>query len=120
MAALGVSEDDLQESFVRSSGPGGQNVNKTATCVLLVHRPSGLQVRCQATRQQGMNRLRAREMLLDKLEQLRHARQAAQRAEQARRRFQKRKRSRAAKARILADKAKRSIKKERRRPVQPE
>ena len=60
MAALGVRESDLEESFVRSGGRGGQNVNKLATCVMLLHRPTGIQVKCQSTRQQGLNRFLAR------------------------------------------------------------
>ena len=70
MAALGVREADLEETFVRSGGHGGQNVNKTSTCVMLLHRPTGLQVKCQATRQQGLNRFIARRLLLDKIEAL--------------------------------------------------
>ena len=70
MAALGVRESDLEETFVRSGGHGGQNVNKTATCVMLLHRPTGLQVKCQTTRQQGLNRFIARRLLLDKIEKL--------------------------------------------------
>jgi len=117
MAALGVREADLQESFVASSGPGGQNVNKTATCVMLVHRPTGLQVKCQVTRQQGMNRLLARQLLLDKIEAVRRARLQALQAEREKLRRQKRGRSRAAKQRMLANKAHRATKKEFRRQV---
>src|SRR5467141_2694327 len=71
MMALGVREADIEETFVRSGGQGGQNVNKTSTCVMLLHRPSGVQVKCQATRQQGLNRFIARRLLLDKIETLR-------------------------------------------------
>jgi protein subunit release factor B len=115
MTALGVREADLQESFVASSGPGGQNVNKVATCVVLVHRPTGVQVKCQATRQQGQNRLFARELLLDKIEAARRARTQAQQAEREKIRRQKRGRSRAAKQRNLANKAHHSAKKAERR-----
>ena len=115
MAALGVREDDLEETFTRSGGHGGQNVNKTSTCVLLRHRASGLQVKCQTTRQQGMNRFLARQSLLDKLEALRRDRAAAERALREKVRRQMRPRSRGAKERMLADKARRSEKKARRR-----
>src|SRR6266487_3560544 len=81
MAALGVRETDLEENFVRSGGHGGQNVNKTSTCVMLLHRPTGVQVKCQSTRQQGLNRFIARRLLLDKIEQLRTGRVAAKRAQ---------------------------------------
>ena len=117
MAALGVRESDLEESFVRSGGHGGQNVNKVATCVMLVHRPTGLQVKCQTTRQQGMNRFLGRMLLLDKIELARKARQAAAQAQREKARRQKRKRSRGAKERMLADKARHSAKKSQRRRV---
>ena len=115
MAALGVRESDLEETFVRSGGHGGQNVNKTSTCVQLVHRPTGLQAKCQTTRQQGLNRFLARQLLLDKLEARQRARVSAERARVEKQRRQKRGRSRAARERILADKSHRGSLKESRR-----
>jgi protein subunit release factor B len=119
MAALGIQESDLEETFVRSGGHGGQNVNKTSTCVMLVHRPSGVQVKCQTTRQQGMNRVLARTMLLDKIEAERRSQRAEAQAAREKVRRQKRGRSRAAKQRILANKAHQSQKKKQRanRPI---
>jgi peptide chain release factor len=118
MAALGVREADIEESFVRSGGHGGQNVNKTATCVMLLHRPTGLQVKCQDTRQQGLNRFLAHKLLLDKIEARHKSRADAERARQEKLRRQKRGRSRAAKQRMLADKSHHAAKKEtRRRPA---
>ncbi len=117
MAALGVLESDLEESFVRSGGHGGQNVNKVATCVMLLHRPSGIAVKCQTTRHQGQNRQLARTLLLDKLEALRKGQAEAERARVEKLRRQKRGRSRGAKLRILADKSHHAAKKSsRRRP----
>lgn len=69
MEALGVREEDIEESFVRSSGKGGQHVNKTSTCVQLVHRPTGIEVKCMKERSQSMNRFFARRELLDKIEE---------------------------------------------------
>jgi peptide chain release factor len=117
MLALGVRDTDLAETFVRSGGHGGQNVNKTATCVMLVHRPSGLQVKCQTTRHQGWNRFLARQLLLDKIEALRRGRAQAERARLEKIRRQKRPRSRGAKERMLADKAHQAARKAARRPV---
>jgi protein subunit release factor B len=115
MVALGVREVDIEESFVHSGGHGGQNVNKTSTCVQLWHRPSGLRVKCQTTRHQGMNRFLARWLLVEKLEEKERVRRAAEVAKAERARRSKRPRSRAAKERILANKSHQSAKKASRR-----
>ena len=117
MSALGVKESDLDETFVRSGGHGGQNVNKTATCVMLLHRPTGLQVKCQSTRQQGLNRFVARRLLLDKIEAAQKGKADAERARIEKLRRQKRRRSKRAKERMLADKSHHAAKKEARRSV---
>ena len=67
MVFLGVREEDIVESFIRSSGPGGQNVNKTSTCVYLKHLPTGIEVKCQRQRSQLLNRSLARHILLSKI-----------------------------------------------------
>ena len=104
MEALGVSEDDLRETFVRSSGPGGQKVNKTSTCVQLVHLPTGLAVKCQQERSQVLNRFLARRLLLDRIERLRKGLEDAEKTRREKIRRQKRKRSQRAKEKILQDK----------------
>jgi len=117
MQALSVREQDIDEQFVRSSGAGGQNVNKVSSCVVLHHRPSGTRVKCQRERSQGLNRFLARRLLLDKIEaSIKGAATAEeQRIEKIRR--QKRKRSRRAKQRLLADKRHQGEKKSLRAPI---
>lgn len=116
-AALGVREADIEEVFVRSSGPGGQSVNKTSTAVVLVHRPTGLRVRCETERSQARNRARARQLLLTKIEQRQQALRQAARDARERERRRKRKRPRGVQERILQSKARQSHKKMLRRKV---
>jgi protein subunit release factor B len=101
MERLGVREDDLRETFVRSSGPGGQKVNKASSCVHLVHMPSGLSVKCQQSRSQALNRFIARRLLLDRVERIQQgiASEEKQRIEKIKR--QKRRRSKRAQEKIL-------------------
>jgi peptide chain release factor len=120
MRALGVRAEDIDESFVRSGGAGGQHVNKTSTCVVLVHRPSGVRVKCQTERSQSLNRFLARRMLLDKIERRMTGEVSAERARIEKIRRQKRRRSRRAKERMLAEKARHSEKKSLRAPVRDE
>ena len=118
MTALGIRDEDLDEVFTHSGGPGGQNVNKSSTAVVLRHRPTGVQVRCEEERSQGRNRTRARELLLDKLEEQRRRAAAEHRARLELARRRKRPRPRSVKEGILRTKARQSVKKGlRRRPV---
>jgi protein subunit release factor B len=111
MARLGVAESDLRETFVRSSGPGGQKVNKTSSCVQLVHVPTGLTVKCQRERSQAVNRFLARRLLLDRIEKLQKGVVEAQRDRAEKIRRQKRKRSKRAKEKMLEGKRRQSEKK---------
>ena len=120
MNALGVNEAEIEESFVRSGGAGGQKVNKSSSCVMLLHRPTGLRVKSQATRHQAMNRFLARRLLLDKIEQMRKGHVEAERARVEKIRRQKRKRSARAKQRMLADKAHHGEKKRLRGAITPD
>ena len=117
MRRLGIEERDLEESFIRSSGPGGQNVNKVATCVVLRHRPSGLEVRCQQERSQALNRFLARRLLLRRLEAERLGALSAEAARISKLRRQKRKRSKRAKEKMLAAKKLQAEKKSLRKPL---
>jgi peptide chain release factor len=105
---LGVRDVDLVETFARSGGPGGQNVNKVSTAVTLRHRPSGIKVTVQDSRSQAQNRKLARERLLTAIEQGRQRRRAEEVAHREKERRRKSPRPRALKRKILESKRKRS------------
>jgi len=111
MDSLGIFEKDIEETFIRSGGHGGQNVNKVATCVRLKHVPSGVEVKCQEERYQSLNRYLARRILADKVEKILLGKKGEEEQRIAKLRRQKRKRSKRAKEKMLADKRVQSEKK---------
>ena len=118
MTRVGIREADLEESFARSSGPGGQNVNKVATAVTLRHLPSGISVSVQDSRSQAVNRKLARERLLEAIERARQKLRAAETAEREKARRTKSPRPAALKRKILEEKRKRGELKKQRAKVQ--
>lgn len=111
LSALGVYEKDIAEHFIRSSGHGGQNVNKVNSCVYLKHLPSLTEVKCQQTRSQQENRYFARVILANKIESEKLGKESSQAKAAYKVRKQKQKRSKRAKEKILKNKHLRSEKK---------
>jgi protein subunit release factor B len=120
MAALGIREEDLIEQFIRGGGRGGQKLQKTNSCVLLKHPPSGFDVRCEKTRSQVLNRFHARVLLCEKVETALLGAKSKKIQEQEKLRRQKQRRSRKQKARMRQDAEKVSAKKQLRRKVETE
>lgn len=99
MERVGVCETDLQERFITGGGPGGQKVNRSATCVYLLHRPSGTEVKMQRARSQALNRFYARRRLCELLEEARLGAQSPEAARQDKLRKQKLRRKRRSRSR---------------------
>ena len=111
MLKMGISENDIRESFISSGGPGGQHVNKTASCVYLKHIPTGIEVKCQSQRSQASNRIMARQILIKRIEELDRKMAQARRQAIEKLRRQKRRPSRAARLKRLEAKKRHSVKK---------
>ena len=117
MLQMGIRESDLKEQFIRASGPGGQNVNKVATCVYLVHLLTGVEIKCQSERTQGLNRYKARCLLLEKIAKIRYEKKLKEIQNFERKRRQSRKRSLAMKEAILEHKHQQTQKKDSRKKI---
>lgn len=115
MKKYDIREGDLVENFIRGSGAGGQKINKTSSCVQLIHRPTGIEVRCQSSRSQALNRFLARRLLVDEMARRVEGAKSAERQRIEKIRRQKRKRSRRAKEKMLEAKKHQSEKKKLRR-----
>lgn len=120
MIELGIREEDLRENFIRGSGHGGQKINKTSSCVQLLHMPTGLEVRCQRERSQALNRFLARRELCDRIAEKVFLEKSNRQQAQEKIRRQKRRRSRRQKDKMLQTKHHQAEKKQQRRSVQNE
>ena len=114
---LGLREEDFEEHFVRSGGAGGQNVNKVSSCVVIRHRPTGFEVKCQKERSQALNRFLAKRMLIEKIQAHLLGIQTERQKQAEKVRRQKRRRSRRAKEKMLESKKLHSVKKSLRKRI---
>ena len=120
MMELGIREEDLLEKFIKGSGPGGQKINKTSSCVYLLHKPSGIEVKCQQTRSQSLNRYLARRELCERIAAKLYAQKTERQQAAEKIRRQKRRRSRRARERMLEGKHARAVIKSGRQRVRGE
>lgn len=112
MAALGIREEDIREQFILGSGKGGQKINKTSSCVRLMHRPSGASVKCAQGRSREFNRFMARRRLCDVIEERMIGEESERRKKAEKVRRQKHRRSRRQKEKMLEEKRRQSRKKQ--------
>ena len=117
MIQWNIREEDFKEDFIRSSGPGGQNVNKVSSCVVLEHKLTGISVRCQIERSQALNRLKARELLVEKIEDFHLKEKLEHRSALEKQKRKNRKRPKDLKEKILEKKRKQAEKKKMRQKV---
>ncbi len=110
-----IFEDDLIEKFILGSGPGGQKINKTHSCVYLKHIPTGFEVKCQKTRSREQNRFHARRELVEKVKGEIYQEETKRKKEADKIRKQKKRRSRKSKEKMLEEKHQRGEVKENRR-----
>ena len=120
MEDLGIQENDLIEKFILGSGPGGQKINKTSSCVYIKHIPTEIEVKCQKERSRELNRYRARKELCSKLEEILFKEKSKKTQEIEKIRRQKKRRSRRAKEKMLSEKKITSEKKTLRKPPKSE
>ena len=104
MQKYAVREADIEEKFVRGSGSGGQKINKTSSCVWLLHEPTGIEVKCQASRSQALNRFLARRLLVEKIARQIEGVKSEEQKRISKIRRQKKKRSKRAKEKMLESK----------------
>ena len=118
MDALGIHEADIAEKFTQGSGPGGQKINKTASCVFISHAPSGIGVKCQRTRSLSLNRYHARWELCERIAERIEGEISRRQQEEEKIRRQKRRRSRRQKTKMLDEKRRHGEKKSLRNRVE--
>ncbi len=117
MEALNILEKDIKEKFILGSGPGGQKIQKSHSCVYIKHLPTKIEVKCQKDRMRETNRYFARKLLCEEIERRRFKEKSEKEKEIAKKRKQKKRRSKKAQQKILENKRQLSEKKKLRKPI---